>query len=346
MIRTMTGLLWVMFLGVGGVPAYASEWATPSSPPPVLSEPPVIPQGWRTIEGPYVAVHGELRDDMTLRRLEAHASKRVRPLADQLGVEIGETIHVYLTPDQASFKSMQPGAAPSWADATAYPSAGVIYLRAMRARIGGDEPLEQVLDHELVHILVGRAFVPNVPPSWLQEGLAQVLAHQHGPGTLDTLAKGQALGGLIPLSSLVAGFPRDAVRAELAYAQSADLVAWMRAEYGEDVLPTLLHKVASGSTEEAAFYAATGHYSKALDKQWRARFDQGVPLSFSWLVKEEVWFALAGVLLLFGGWWRRRTFLKRLKEMEEEEKWIDEVIASYGVHMGSDGLLDWKEPEE
>jgi len=346
MIQTMAGLVLAMFLGVGAVSAHASEWAVPSSPPPVLSEPPVVPQGWRTVEGPYVAVHGELRDDSTLRRLESHASARVQPLADQLGVEIGETIHVYLTPDQATFKSMQPGEAPSWADATAYPSAGVIYLRAMRARIGGDEPLEQVLDHEIVHILVGRAFVPGVPPSWLQEGLAQVLAHQHGPGTLDTLAKGQALGGLIPLKSLVKGFPRDAVRAELAYAQSADLVAWMRAEYGDEVLPTLLHKVASGSTEEAAFYAATGHYSEALDKQWRARFDQGVPLSFSWLVKEEVWFALSGVLLLLGGWWRRRTFQRRLKEMEEEEKWIDEVIASYGVHFDLDGLLDWKEREE
>lgn len=346
MIARLFLFLLCTLLSVGGSTAYASEWALPSAPPPTLIERPSVPQNWRTIEGPYVAVHGELGDYATLVRLEAHASQRVRPLAERLGVPIGETIDVFLTPNQASFESMQPGNAPTWADATAYPRAGVVYLRATRARIGGDEPLEQVLDHELVHILVGRAFLPETPPAWLQEGLAQVLARQHGPETLETLSRGHALGGLISLSSLMHGFPNDAARAQLAYAQSADFVAWLSMEYGPEVLPNLLRNVAAGMSQEAAFHAATGHYSKALDRRWRARFDRGVPLSLSWFVKDEVLFAFAGAALLCGGWWRRRRFRQRLKEMEEEERWIDEVLASYVDSSPQGSILDWKEREE
>jgi len=112
------------------------------------------------------------------------------------------------------------------------------------------------------------------------------------------------------------------------------------------VLPTLLHQVASGSSPEAAFYAATGHYSSTLDERWRARFDRGVPLSFSWLVKEEVLFAFAGMALLFGGWWRRRHFRRRLQEMQEEERWVDEVIASYAAQRDGTESAYWNEREE
>ncbi len=148
------------------------------------------------------------------------------------------------------------------------------------------------------------------------------------------------------MSSLLHGFPKDAVRAELAYAQSADFVAWLSAEYGSQVLSDLLRNVASGMSQEASFHQATGHYSKALDQRWRARFDRGVPLSLTWLVKDEVLFALAGAALLWGGWWRRRRFRKRLQEMEEEERWIDEVLATYGESSLYESALDWKEPEE
>jgi hypothetical protein len=73
------------------------------------------------------------------------------------------------------------GPSPEWADATAWPELGAIFLRSPDIRVGGDEPLEQVLDHELVHVLLGRAFGDEQPPIWLQEGVAQVLAKQLGP---------------------------------------------------------------------------------------------------------------------------------------------------------------------
>jgi hypothetical protein len=80
----------------------------------------------------------------------------------------------------ADFRALQPGQPPTWADATAYPAAGPICLRAPALRSGTDTRLEQVLDHELVHVLLGRAFAPAQPPTWLQEGIARVFAGEVG----------------------------------------------------------------------------------------------------------------------------------------------------------------------
>ena len=84
---------------------------------------------------------------------------------------VGRTVHVYVARTQEQFRTLQPGNAPTWADATAYPGMGTVFLRDPKIRIATDEPVEQVLDHELVHILLGRAFAPAIPPSWLQEGV-------------------------------------------------------------------------------------------------------------------------------------------------------------------------------
>src|SRR5690606_24960154 len=120
-------------------------------------------------------------------------------LADELGVPIGDTIHVYVTPSTQAFRELQPGSPPTWADATAYPGRGVVYLRAPEARGGAADPIEQVLEHELTHILVGRAFLPNHPPSWLQEGVAQVVSGEHEPGLSRELLRAGATGRLFSL---------------------------------------------------------------------------------------------------------------------------------------------------
>jgi len=308
-------------------PAQGQEW---TSGPTVQEEAgwvvPPPPEEWRTVHGSFLRVHGEDRDFSTLLRLARHGSDALPDLATRLGVPIGDTIHVYLAGSDQVFRELQPGNAPSWADATAYPALGVIYLRSHRARHGQSKPLEQVLDHELVHVLLGRAFMPQRPPQWLQEGVAQVMAGEFTPQTTEDLAAGMLGGGLISLEDLSRGFPSDARRAKLAYAQSADFVAWLQMQHGPEALTVLIKEMAAGATIHAAVRRATGRFLEDIDREWRGRLTSGIPLSLTPLTTVDAWWALAGIALLIGGVLRRRQFRRRLAEMEAEERLVDEML--------------------
>lgn len=318
-----------LVLGVGAPSSgVAAEWVASAAAPEEPPEIPAVPVDWETAHGPFVRVHGASHQYATVLRLARHASESLPRLALELGVPIGDTVHIYVSPSDKHFRSLQPGRAPTWADATAYPGLGAIFMRGPGARPATDEPLEQVLDHELVHILLGRAFAPARVPDWVQEGVAQVAAHQNGPHTTQTLARGMALGGPIALESLTRGFPADPARAQLAYAQSADFIEWIRVTHGADALQVLIAELAAGRSVDGALYRATGQFLPDVEAAYRATLSSGIPLGLSWATSTDAVFAVGGILLLIGGVARRRQFHRRLAEMEAEEALVDELIAA------------------
>lgn len=292
------------------------------------AELPPIPLGWETVRGPFVQVHGSPDDLHTLLELSREAERSLPELANDLGVPLGTTIHVYVADSQRRFRDLQPGNAPTWADGVAYPALGLVLLRAPDVRGGMADPLDVVLRHELVHILLGHAFLPNRPPSWLQEGLAQVWAGEVGPQTTQTLATGLATGNTMSLEGLSRGFPADPVRARVAYAQSAVFIGWIRDTYGQDAVKTLIRELASGTAIEGAVYSATGDFITTVEKRWLGELE-GSPLAFGVFANMDGLFGLGAILLVVGGIARRRQFHRRVEEMGEEEAALDALIASY-----------------
>ncbi len=279
MMRLGTFLLVLLLLAFGPRAAEAQEWTAGPPVQPELTERPARPAGWTTVRGTWVELHGhESRADLLLR-LSRHAAEALPRLAERLEVPPGGTIHVYVASTEEQFRSLQPGDAPTWADATAYPSLGVVFLRDPRIRIATDEPVEQVLDHELVHILLGRAFAPEVPPAWLQEGAAQVLAHQTGTATMRTMSSAALQGTIMGLESLERGFPRDPVLAQVAYAVSADFVQYLQVQHGERVIPELVHASLGGRSLKHAVRAATGASLDDVEASWRGRWTTGRGIS-------------------------------------------------------------------
>jgi hypothetical protein len=326
-LRRVAFTVALLFGMVLAAPAYSQEWTAGPTPEEESGwDVPLPPEGWETVYGSFLRVHGDPQDYAQMLRLARHGSDALPRLATELGVPIGDTIHVYIAGSDTEFRALQPGTAPSWADATAYPSLGVIYLRSSRARHGQSKPLEQVMDHELVHILLGRAFYPKRPPQWLQEGVAQVMAGEFTPRTTEDLAAGMLGGGLLSLEELSRGFPSDARRAKLAYAQSADFVAWIQMAYGPEVLGMLIHEMAAGASIRAAIRRSTGAFLEDIDREWRGRLNSGIPLSLMPLTSVDAWWAFGGVALLVGGVLRRRQFRRRLAEMEAEERLLDEML--------------------
>ena len=284
---------------------------------------PALPAEWQAYTDPYATVYAGPGDAGNALLLSRHISRSLPRVAEEMGLPIGNRVHVYLTPDQQTFFSLQPGEAPTWADGTAYPHRGIIFLRAPRARPPGAAPLEQVLDHELAHILLGRAFGPRPVPRWLQEGVAQLVAREYTPETVDRLGSGIAGGNLLTVDELTSGFPADPLRARLAYAQSADLVAYIYGNYGQEALHTIIDEMAAGATFTAAMRAATGMGVEELDARWRSDLMAADMLWLRPLVSDTTLLAVAGLGFLVMGALAIRKRRRQLAEMADEEEAVE-----------------------
>lgn len=291
-----------------------------------------LPEDWIASPDTYATVHGAPEDSVTVTRIAEHVATALPLLSARLGVPAGAAVDIVIAPTNALFGSLQPGHTPDWADGTAWPDRGEIFLHAPSARRGHAPRLEQVTDHELVHILVGRAFQGRPVPRWLQEGLAQFYAGELGPQTAEVLTRGAATGRLLPLKRISAGFPADALGAQLAYAQTADFTAFLAqraggGERGDAVLRKLLAAGQRGATLEEAVYAATGEELGVIEAAWRARW-LSPWVRANGLAQSGIPALAAATLLAVGAWRRRRRYhagLERLEAQERaEEAWREE----------------------
>jgi hypothetical protein len=294
------------------------------------------PEGWSTHRAGDVLIHSPKSDSSVPKTLGKHARDSLDTYTRRLGVSVGGPIDIFLPPTQKMFESMQPGTPPSYADATAYPSRGEIYLRPPRVRGQGDEPLEVVLDHELVHILLGRAFAPERPPAWLQEGVAQVMAGQYGPSAQRKQAVTVISNRSMSLERLSRSFPGNPHEASAAYAVSADFVSWLKQNYGDDVLRRLVHQSKRSASFQRAIEAATRTPMEQLEKEWRATHAQGTARWWSVVTSEESMWAYMGMLALFAVViaricvWRRTR--RVIAEWRQQEAWYASLFpAGWGA---------------
>lgn len=306
-------------------PAQAQELRAPAQAAEAR-ETLVLPEGWVSQVGLYARIHGPPEQALKLAQLLEHAEESTPRLAELLELPTGQRIEIFLTQSQEQFFSLQPGSAPHWADATAYPRQGWIFLRRNGLRGGMASSDIQVLDHELVHVLLGQAFQEKRPPQWLQEGVAQVFAGEYTLETADRIAEGMLGRGLFSLGELSHPFPRDPVRAQLAYAQSADFIAWLMAEYGAQALPILVRESVKGASFEAALRRATGQSLASLDKAWSKRLEN----SWLWvraLANDTVLLGLATIFLVVGYLRVKRRNRERLEEMARQDALEDRLMA-------------------
>lgn len=296
-------------------PADGPSWRAGPPKAHQLDTLPHEPAEWTVVDGLYARVHGPAHRADLLVRVANHTAKSLPALAERLGVPIGDTVHIYVVSSMDEFRELQPGMPPTWADATAYPQLGAVFLRAPELRPGNEDPLETVIDHELVHVLLGRVFAPANPPRWLQEGIAQVYAGEFGPDDARTLAGAP----LMSLSELQGGFPRDAASARVAYALSADFVSWLGMEYGDAAVPTLVRAMAREQDVGDAVHAATGAPIHEVERAWRDRLSDGPPAWLRWVEDGRLAFGFGAVALVGAGILKRRRFHQRMEEREAEE---------------------------
>lgn len=304
--------------------AHAQVFRVPEEVPTFAQwEAPALPDDWVEVRGAGFVLHGSEAHVALMDRLVAHGDQAVPRLAAELGIPIGGPIDVFLAGSQEDFRRLQPGAPPVWADGTAYPSLGAIFLRHPSLRGGSNRPLEQVLDHELVHVLLGRVFDPNPVPRWLQEGLAQVYAGEVGPEIAQRIQRGSLGRSPLALQAITTGFPDDGPSADLAYAQSADFILWFRSSYGDEALRQVIRLMGAGRSERQAIYEVTGSTLDQLGAVWLERLEVQTSGTIAPEYLESAVYGVGGLLMMGVGWSRRRAFRQRIASWQRDDRELE-----------------------
>jgi hypothetical protein len=264
--------------------------------------------------------HNQL-DLAPLRDLIIHSRERFFTLADTV-LEV--TIHVLAASTQREFSEITRGMIPDWGAAVAVPGERLIILALNAPGIA----LEEIVPHEVSHVLLGVLSQQDRVPRWFDEGLAMRLAGEWTMYNSIRLARGALGGGLIPLRRIddVLTFHQD--QAWLAYAESFAAVTWLEESIGRDELGRLLRSLDSMTFEEA-LVVNNNIRTSVFESDWLARARRRYAIVG---LADDVWIwsiVIPGLffLALAARWWRnRRTYERWQAEDDDDDDGPDEPL--------------------
>jgi len=259
--------------------------------------------------------------------------ERVQPLiasADDVRAELSAwlgqavlrklTVYVARTPGEMATLAPEGAPFPKYASGVAYPELGLVLLTIAPVYPNSRHELEEIFRHELTHVALHDAVSGRNVPRWFNEGLAVFASGESSFSRVRTLSTATLAGTLLPLQKLERTFPADAVSADVAYAEAADIVRFLLRQEDRHRFTSLIERVAKGQSFETALHDAYGLDLQGLEYEWRedvAKRYTFWPVLFS---GTAIWAAVIGLFI----WaWRR----KRRKNQETLERWAREEAA-------------------
>ncbi|MCZ6680925.1 MAG: peptidase MA family metallohydrolase [Candidatus Poribacteria bacterium] len=254
------------------------------------------------------------------------------PRLDRLiqGVEMGK-IEIWICETQEQFQAAVHAPIQDWAIGCAFPLSRRIMIQNPRVIVDRQFQLAQVLRHEIVHVAFGqrtKATIGDIP-LWFVEGIAIYLSGEWTPHRHKVLFKHILSNSIIPLAELTERFPPPEERAQLAYAESLNAVAWLVEIAGVEKLWEIIDLLGEGSDLKAAYERAIGWNLTAFDAEWRASLSQRYHWAAIFSSSYLFWggLALLFVLVYLRCWQRAR---RKLAALEQEESQVDAFFRTEG----------------
>ncbi|GAB4205778.1 MAG: hypothetical protein OHK0013_21920 [Sandaracinaceae bacterium] len=281
---------------------------------------PSAPEGFVTIERDGVWWEMPERAQSVVEPLFETWADHAPRIRSELGLDSLPPIRIRVAIDPEQMRALAPLGAPppAYAVGVAYPGLDLILLTLTAPETWQRPELDDVLVHELSHIALHHAAGPDHDlPLWFVEGVAIYQARERSIERVQTLWEGAFRGAIIDLDHLDERFPQRPHAVDLAYAQSADFVAWLLRRSGPEKLGEMIGRMRRGQRFEVAVSQTWSAGIGQLEQEWRADLSErfgALPLfatgSAGWIV----------VGLLVGLAWRQR----KRKAAEIEARWARE----------------------
>ena len=135
---------------------------------------------------------------------------------------------------------------PPWTAGFAIGAADLVVLFPSRSPVYPHDTLEDVLRHEVAHVLISRAAGRHPVPRWFHEGLAVAVERPWNLEDRTRLASTLLFGPRLGLAAIDSLFAGDEGAQQRAYSLSAALVRYLIHERGGDAPADILREVSRG----------------------------------------------------------------------------------------------------
>ena len=258
------------------------------------------------------------RVDALMDRFSEHWAQ----LVDDFGVPIDDELIIRVARNPREMRAMAPFGhpPPDYATGVAYSRWGVILLTMSAPDTWEPPDLEVVLVHELSHVALYRAVLGNSVPRWFNEGVAIHQSEVRLLPRMESLLRAAAQRSMLRLSELDNRFPDRPHEVNVAYAQSADVVGFLRrTDNDERRFHRMVQSLREGETFDTALATAYGWTRIGLERQWRDSLRTRYRILPALFAGSTIWVA-AAILVVFAYRRRRRYHHQKLQQMAYREE--------------------------
>ena len=268
------------------------------------------------------------------RGIRAADPRRFDAVMEMVGLEAaGPPILVLVAPESSQLARN----APSWVSGYAVPAESFVVLFPQRASRYPIDGMEELLRHEVAHVMIERAAGSGEIPRWFNEGIATVAGESWSVGDRSMVTWTLARGGELSFERVDAMFGEGEPSIARAYALSGAFVNDLLQREGAGAVAGILSRVKDGTPFEYAFVRVTGKSIQRAEREfWQRRtfWNRWIPLLSSSVV-------LWGLITLLATWAttaRLRRDRKRLAAMaaEDEAETAGEASEASELETGSD----------
>ena len=245
-----------------------------------------------------------------------------RSVVNDFGIIVDDQLEIRVARNPGEMRELAPVGAPppEYATGVAYPRWGVILLTMSAPQTWEPPDLEVVLVHELSHVAFYRAVSGNAVPLWFKEGVAIHQSEVRMLPRMESLLRAAAQRSMLRLSELDNHFPSRPHEVNVAYAQSADVVGFLRGSSNDERrFHRLIYALRNGDTFDTALGTAYGWTRIGLERQWRESLRTRYRIMPALFAGSTVW-VLAAVLVVVAYRKRRRYHHMKLEQMAYREQ--------------------------
>lgn len=188
-------------------------------------------------------------------RLESFDQTRLQGVTRLVGLDDpGQPIRVVLASETSEWARQVP---PSTAG-FAVGDANLVVLFPARSPVYPDDSLEDVLHHEVAHVLMTRAAGGKPLPRWFHEGLAMAAERTWGLEDQARWLRELTLASRTDLDEVNALFTQDEALRNRAYTVAGAFVGDLIQQHGSSALGEILARVRAGASFEDGFADVIG----------------------------------------------------------------------------------------
>jgi MYXO-CTERM domain-containing protein len=249
-------------------------------------------------------------------RLESYDLQTLSDIVRLVGLEApGPPVRVVLADDDSEWARR---VAP-WTAGLAIGDADLIVLFPTRSPVYPHDSLEDVLRHEVAHVMIDRAAAGRPVPRWFHEGLAVAAERPWGLEDRSRLAWELLRGPRLTLDEIDGLFSGGQAAQTRAYTLAAAVVRDLMREHGGGTPATILRGLAGGRSFEEAMASVTARPLPSLEAEFwsrQRRWTVWIPIVTSTTV---LWLGVLALAALAVRRRRRHAEDIRRRWAEEEE---------------------------